>query len=93
MPSQKKVPEEYQSSPPADEIRQPSAFEERRHHDHHGSTEDVVRLLTAILTQVKNEPFLRPPPLSPAAEDAIELYEITSAALNPGRSPLFDVID
>ena len=53
-------------------------------------TSELARLLTAVLTQVRNDPFLRPPPLPQAALDAIIAYEINSGALNPSRNPAFN---
>lgn len=89
MPSHKRASEGYTGHAVAEEAIIHTREERGRGNGHSAATQkDVVQLLAAILNQVRNESILRPPPLSKAAEAAIESYGIMSSALNPPRSEL-----
>lgn len=60
----------------------------RNHHHHHeNESESLARLLTDVLTRVRDESGFRSPPLHPKAVEAIATYEVMSAALNPSPAP------
>lgn len=56
---------------------------------HNGDNESIARLLADLLSRMRDDPALRPPPLGPKALLAIAQYQITSAAVNPSASPIF----
>ena len=60
---------------------------DRMHHHHDNNGDSLARLLTDVLTRVRDESAFRAPPLHPKAVDAITAYEIMSAALNPSPAP------
>lgn len=87
----KRPSEEYASQVATEDAPRISADFEQQQAQGNGSSEasqtEVVRLLAAILTQVRGESLLRPPQLTPAAQEAIRLYGIMSAAMSPTQRP------
>ena len=88
----KRPSEEYAGQVATQDVMMMASEREQKHGN--GSAEatqaEVVKLLAAILNQVRNEAVLRPPQLTAAAEEAIRLYGIMGAAMNPPRSPVVD---
>jgi hypothetical protein len=70
---------------------QKTSTDTERHlaHHHNGDTESLARLLTDVLTRVREDSSFRPPPLGPKALAAIAAYEVMSAALNPLPATVF----
>jgi hypothetical protein len=86
----KRTSEEYASQVATEDVMLIAAeLEQKQGNGSQETTQaEVVKLLAAILNQVRNEAVLRPPSLTAAAEEAVRQYGIMSAAMNPGRSPL-----
>jgi hypothetical protein len=91
MPAKEKEKERHNDPPAAVENRALERalreMEEERHRDHHLgeiAIGDVIKLLVAILTQVKDQPALQPRPLNDTALKAIDTYNNNRRALAHG---------